>query len=101
MLNYYQQHPTATAADAAAQLPSRQQFHTGLDDYLKHIGKAKAAVSIPIIASLNCKSLGGNWADYAQQIEAAGADALELNNYFIPTDMNWGSEQIEDTYLTI
>ena len=53
--------------------------------YLEHIAKAKAAVDIPIIASLNGSTFGG-WIEYAQQIEQAGADALELNIYSIPTD---------------
>jgi dihydroorotate dehydrogenase (fumarate) len=100
MLNYFKQNPTATPADALTVFPARQQFHAGLEDYLTHIRKSKEAVTTPIIASLNCKWLGGNWTDFAQKIEVAGADALELNIYFIPTDMNWTSEQIEDMYVT-
>lgn len=100
MLKYYKENPTATPADALAVFPSRRQFHIGLEDYLAHISKSKEAVSVPIIASLNCKWLGGSWIDFAQRIEQAGADALELNIYFIPTDMDWTSEQIEDMYVT-
>ena len=55
---------------------------------------------IPIIASLNGSSVGG-WTDYAKRIQQAGADALELNIYYIPTDMNLTSAQIEQTYLDI
>jgi dihydroorotate dehydrogenase (fumarate) len=100
IVDYYKAHPTATPDDALALFPERKQFHAGLDDYLSHIRKCKAAVAIPIIASLNCKALG-NWTDFAQQIEAAGADALELNIYCIPTNMDQSSEQIEALYLTI
>ena len=60
-------------------------------------GKAKAAVGIPIIASLNGISTGG-WVRYAQQIEQAGADALELNIYFMPTDPDMTGAQVEQMY---
>ena len=62
----------------------------GPEGYLNHICKAKAAVNIPIIASLNGATLGG-WTQYAKQIEQAGADAIECNIYFIPTDMEHDS----------
>jgi dihydroorotate dehydrogenase (fumarate) len=100
LYEYYKEHPTATPADALALFPAQKQFHTGLDDYLNHIGKCKDTVEIPIIASLNCKSLG-NWAEFAQKIEAAGADALELNIYHIPTNMDQPAEHIEAMYLTV
>jgi dihydroorotate dehydrogenase (fumarate) len=100
LFDYYKVHPTATQADALALFPTQKQFHTGLKDYLNHIKKCKEAVAIPIIASLNCESLG-NWADVAQSIEAAGADALELNIYHIPTNLDQPAEHIESMYLTI
>ncbi len=100
LLHYYREHPTATPADALVLFPEQKQFPIRLEDYLSYISKAKDAVAIPIIASINCKSLG-NWTDFAEQIEAAGADALELNVYHIPTNMDQTSEQIEAMYLTI
>jgi dihydroorotate dehydrogenase (fumarate) len=100
MTTYYQQNPSATAEDAKALFPARELFHTDIDGYLEHIRKCKEAVSIPIIASLNCKSLGG-WTDFAQKIGEAGADALELNIYYMPTDMDRTAEQVESLYLTI
>jgi dihydroorotate dehydrogenase (fumarate) len=100
MLNYYKHHPTASPADAQALFPSQPQFHSGLDDYLTHIRNAKESTRIPIIASLNCRSLG-SWTEFAQKIEEAGADALELNIYFIPTNFDSTAEQIEDLYLRI
>lgn len=78
--------------------PSR--FRLDPEAYLDHILRAKEAVSIPIIASLNGKSLGG-WVDYARRIEQAGADALELNLFYIPTDIDMTSECVEQNYLDI
>jgi dihydroorotate dehydrogenase (fumarate) len=74
------------------------KYHTTSDAYLEHIRKAKEAVSIPIIASLN-GSATGNWALFAQKIEQAGADGLELNLYSIPADPNWAPGEIELNYL--
>ena len=72
----------------------------GPEGYLKHIRHAKEAVGIPIIASLNGATAGG-WADYAKQIEQAGADAIECNIYSIPTDMDVPGIEVEQTYLEI
>ena len=100
ILRYYEEHPTATSADARARFPAQEQFSNRLDDYLTHIAAAKRAVAIPIIASLNCRSLG-SWTDVAKQIEAAGADALELNVYPMPTNMEQSSEHIESMIVHI
>ena len=94
ILRYYEEHPSATTADALARFPAQEQFSNRLDDYLKHITSAKQAVAIPIIASLNCRSLG-TWTDVAKQIELAGADALELNIYPMVTNMEQSSEHVE------
>ncbi|MCX6894452.1 MAG: dihydroorotate dehydrogenase-like protein [Verrucomicrobia bacterium] len=91
---------TESFAEALSYFPEAEHFHLGPDEYLKHISKAKAAVKIPIIASLNGSSTGG-WTDYAKQIQQAGADALELNIYNIPTDMNLTAADIEQMYLDI
>lgn len=100
MINYFWEHPKATPEDALTLFPAQKQFHAGLDDYLSHIARCKESVSIPIIASINCRSLG-YWTDFAQRIEEAGADALELNIYHIPTNMDQTAEQVEAMYLTI
>ena len=91
---------TDSFAEASSFFPKPDEFRLGPEEYLKHIRKAKDAVQIPIIASLNGCSMGG-WTDYARQMEQAGADAIELNLYNIPTDMNQTSEQLEKTYLEI
>jgi dihydroorotate dehydrogenase (fumarate) len=75
-------------------------FHVGTEAYLDHIRKAKAMVDVPIIASLNGTTLGG-WVDYARQMEQAGADAIELNIYWIPTDMDMSGADVEQAYLDI
>lgn len=96
-------HTTITAdssAEATSYFPEPSSYHLGPEGYLKHIQKAKAAVKVPVIASLNGCSLGG-WTDFAQKIEQAGADALELNIYWIPADMDLTSSAVEQVYLDI
>ena len=80
--------------------PQPAEFITGPEEYLNKIRKAKESVQIPIIASLNCSAIGG-WVDYAKKIQQAGADALELNIYSIPTQMDYTSVEIEQTYIDI
>lgn len=87
-------------AEADSYLPEHFEFKTGPSEYLEHIHKAKDAVNMPIIASLNGKSIGG-WIEYAKLIEEAGADALELNIYLIAADVNKKSEEIEKNYAHI
>jgi dihydroorotate dehydrogenase (fumarate) len=99
-LEYHLSAGTESFAESLTYFPQPREFRTGPDEYLKHIVQAKAAVKIPIIASLNGATLGG-WTEYARQIEAAGADAIECNIYSIPTDSETPSAPIEDTYLDI
>src|SRR5437762_12993431 len=68
------------------------------DEYLNLISLAKESVGIPIIGSLNGVSIGG-WTNYAGLIEDAGADALELNVYYVPTNVEMTGREIEDMYL--
>jgi dihydroorotate dehydrogenase (fumarate) len=91
---------TESFAEALTYFPEPDEFHLGPEEYLKHVADAKKAVRIPIIASLNGSSAGG-WTDYAKQIQQAGADALELNIYYIPTSLDLTGAQIEQTYLDI
>lgn len=87
-------------AEALDYFPQPFDFMVGPDKYLEHIRNAKQAVDIPIIASLNGKSVGG-WIDYAKKIEQAGADALELNIYFLAGDPKKSGAEIEKEYLNI
>ena len=87
-------------AEALAYSPEMHQLAVGPESYLDEIVAAKAAVSIPIIASLNGATIGG-WTDYARRIQEAGADALELNIYWIPTDPEVTGADVETRYLEI
>jgi dihydroorotate dehydrogenase (fumarate) len=79
---------------------NEKDFRIGADAYLENIAAAKGSVKIPIIASLNCTSIDG-WITYARQITEAGADALELNIYKVPTNMKVTGSTIEKGYIDI
>jgi dihydroorotate dehydrogenase (fumarate) len=91
---------TNSFAEAASFFPQPDEFRLGPEGYLNHIRRAKKAVSVPIIASLNGTTVGG-WTQYAKLIEQAGADALECNIYSIPTDPELSSNAVEQQYLDI
>ena len=91
---------TESFAESLTYFPRSSEFHTGPEGYLNHIRKAKDAVDIPIIASLNSATLAG-WANFAKQIEQAGADAIECNVYFIPTNMEVLGSDVEEAYPVI
>jgi dihydroorotate dehydrogenase (fumarate) len=91
---------TETYAESLSFFPQPSEFRLGPEEYLEHIRKARQAVGIPIIASLN-GATPGSWADYAKDIEQAGADALECNIYSIPTDPDVTSAEIEQAYIEI
>ena len=99
-LDHHMTAGTESFAESLTYFPEPSEFHLGPEGYLKHIQEAKKAVKIPVIASLNGTSLGG-WTGFAKQMEQAGADALELNVYFIPTDMNMTGAEVEQTYIDI
>jgi len=87
-------------AEALTYFPEEDDYHTGPESYLDLIRDAKRAVSIPIIASLNGTSKGG-WIRYAKMMQDAGADALELNVYYVATDLNTSSQDVESRYLDL
>jgi dihydroorotate dehydrogenase (fumarate) len=91
---------TESFAEALSYFPQLGEFRLGPEDYLEYVAKAKTALKIPVIASLNGTSVGG-WTDYARKIQQAGADALELNIYYIPTDPQLTALDVENTYLDI
>jgi dihydroorotate dehydrogenase (fumarate) len=97
-LYHHLTHGTESYAEALTYFPEPIEYHTTSDAYLEHIRKAKEAVSIPIIASLNGSTAGG-WTLFSERIEQAGADGLELNLYSIPTDPSLSPEAIEQSYL--
>jgi dihydroorotate dehydrogenase (fumarate) len=87
-------------AEAVSYFPQAGEFRLGPEEYLNHIGKAKQAVGIPVIASLNGATVGG-WTSYAKEIQQAGADALECNIYSLATDPQVTSDEVEQTYVDI
>ncbi len=99
-LDHYLDYGTQSFAEAVTYFPDADEYHVGPEQYLENIQGAKAAVDMPIIGSLNGISPGG-WMRYAQQIEEAGADALELNIYYIPTNPGMTGAEVEDRYVDI
>lgn len=87
-------------AESISYFPDMQSYNVGPDQYLNLIRRAKETVSIPIIGSLNGTSVGG-WTDYAVLIEEAGADALELNIYYLPTSPDVTGMEVEILYTDI
>ncbi|MDE1920830.1 MAG: dihydroorotate dehydrogenase-like protein [Candidatus Omnitrophica bacterium] len=99
-LDHYLTAGTESFAESLTYFPKPLQYDIDPDDYLEHIYKAKKAVDIPIIASLNAHSEGG-WVTYAKHIQQAGADALELNIYFLATDPQISGQDVENIYLEV
>jgi dihydroorotate dehydrogenase (fumarate) len=91
---------TESFAEALTYFPKLNEFGVGPENYLELVHKAKQAVDIPVIASLNGVSDGG-WIDYATKIQQAGADALEVNLYFLPTDPRVACGEVEQIYLDV
>jgi len=99
-LHYHLSAHTESHAEALNYFPEPSEFELGPDGYLEHIRQAKEAVDIPIIASLNGYTSGG-WIDFAKKMESAGADAIEMNIYDVPTDSNLTSSEMEEEFLEI
>jgi dihydroorotate dehydrogenase (fumarate) len=99
-LEHHLEAGTDSFAESLTYFPQSLDFYSGPEEYLEHIRKARKAVNVPIIASLNGATLGG-WTEYAKKVEQAGADAIECNIYFIPTNPDASSTDIENIYLDI
>ena len=100
-LDRYLTEGTESYSEALSYFPEAPSYdNIGPDSYLEHIHRAKKAVDIPIIASLNGVSTGG-WIKFAKQIEGAGADALELNVYYLPTSLDLTGGEVEQIYIDI
>jgi len=87
-------------AEALGYFPAVIDFTSGVDSYLEHLERTKKAVEVPVIASLNASSTGG-WVRYAHLLADAGADALELNVYRVPTDPHLNAAQVEELDLAL
>jgi dihydroorotate dehydrogenase (fumarate) len=99
-LDCYLNLATNSYAEALSYFPDLDHYNVGPDGYLEHLRNVKEAVSIPVIGSLNGVSAGG-WVEYARLIEQAGADALELNIYYLPTDLDLSSHTLEKIYVNL
>lgn len=99
-LHYYLSRGEESFAESLTYLPDLDDYNAGTDRYLETIRKAKQTIRVPLMASLNGFSTGG-WTRFAHQIEQAGADALELNIYFLPTNMTVSGSHIEQVYVDI
>ncbi|HOD43757.1 MAG TPA: dihydroorotate dehydrogenase-like protein [Anaerolineaceae bacterium] len=99
-LDYFLSHGTESFSEALTYFPDMEHYNVGPDGYLDMIRKLKESVQVPVIASLNGISTGG-WVDYAGKMEQAGADALELNIYFLPTDLELEGIALEDAYVEL
>lgn len=97
-VDHYLQSGTNSFAESLSYFPEMGEYNVGPDEYLNLIRRAKDAVDIPIIGSLNGVSAGG-WTNYATLIEQAGADALELNVYYLPTSLELAGKEVENIYL--
>jgi dihydroorotate dehydrogenase (fumarate) len=87
-------------AEALTYLPDIGDYNTGVEPYLKHVEDAKRDLEIPVIASLNGIGLG-NWVSYAKRMQEAGADAIELNVYFIAADPDQTGDEVEERYVKL
>jgi dihydroorotate dehydrogenase (fumarate) len=91
---------TDVGAESTTVFADLPEYQIGPEAYLEHVRKAKAALKIPVIASLNGVAVGG-WVRYAKMMEDAGADGLELNIYFLPTDADLPGSIIERYYTEL
>jgi dihydroorotate dehydrogenase (fumarate) len=99
-VQYHLMYGTDSFPESLTFFPTPGEFIAGPEEYLDKIRKAKESVRIPIIASLNCTGMG-SWVDYARKVQQAGADAIELNIYYIPTEMDRAGIEIEQTYVDV
>lgn len=99
-LDHFLNRGTESFAEALTYFPDTGKYALKPDVYIEHIRKTKAAVRIPVIGSLNGVSTGG-WIHYGKKIEDAGADALELNTYYLTTDFELTAAEVEDNYIRL
>jgi dihydroorotate dehydrogenase (fumarate) len=99
-LDHFLSYGTESYGEALSYFPDLGHYNIGPDEYLNLISSAKKAVDIPIIGSLNGASTGG-WIEYATKIQEAGADALELNMYYVAADPEITGAEVNEMYLDV
>jgi dihydroorotate dehydrogenase (fumarate) len=97
-LDHYLSYGEQSYAEALSYFPEAESYRVGPEEYLSRIARAKGSLGIPVIGSLNGVSRGG-WVDYARRIQQAGADAIELNIYMLPTDLDLVGSDVEQMYI--
>ncbi|RRR72142.1 MAG: dihydroorotate dehydrogenase-like protein [Candidatus Viridilinea halotolerans] len=99
-MDHFLSHGSESFAEALSYLPDTGRYSVGPERYIDHLAKLKQSVDIPVIGSLNGVSPGG-WVHYAQLMEEAGADAVELNIYYMPTETHITSAELEQNYVDL
>ena len=99
-LDHFLNRGTETYAESLTYFPNIGKYTLAPDKYIATVEKTKQAVNIPVLGSLNGVSSGG-WIEYARKIQDAGADGLELNLYYLPTDVALTGSQLEDNYIKL
>jgi dihydroorotate dehydrogenase (fumarate) len=99
-VNKLYEYQTESFAESLSYLPEIEFYNSGTKEYLSRVEEAKAQVSMPLIGSLNGATVGG-WTGYAKSIVDAGADAMELNIYYIPTDVEMAAVEVEKHYADL
>jgi dihydroorotate dehydrogenase (fumarate) len=99
-LDHYLTRGTNSFSEALTYLPDTGLYAMGPGKYLDHLAAVKKAVSVPVIGSLNGVSRGG-WSRYARYMQESGADAIELNLYYVPTDPDLTAQELEDAYIDL
>jgi dihydroorotate dehydrogenase (fumarate) len=99
-LDHYLELGTHSYAESLSYFPDLDHYNLGPERYLEHLNRIKSSIAIPVIGSLNGVSSGG-WVEYARRMEEAGADALELNIYYLPTSLDLSGAELEASYLEL
>lgn len=99
-LDHYLSYGAESFAEALSYFPEMERYNVGPDEYLELLRRAKETVDIPVIGSLNGVSSGG-WTRYARQMQQAGADAIELNVYYLPTNPDVTGAEVEQMYVDV
>ncbi|MGC8595248.1 MAG: dihydroorotate dehydrogenase-like protein [Candidatus Kryptoniota bacterium] len=99
-LNHYLMYGTESYPEALSYFPDASEYNLEPDQYVNLLRRAKESLSIPVIPSLNGITPGG-WIKYAKLFEEVGADAIELNVYYIPTDRRLTAAEVEKRYIEV
>ena len=99
-INRFMDQGTESYAESLSYLPDMETYNLGPEGYLEHLSRVKDSVGIPVIGSLNGASRGG-WTRYARMMEEAGADAIELNTYYLETDPKITGAEVEQMYCDL